>query len=53
MKKGEMTVGFAIAPTMNTDAIQNFATQEVIGVTHAVKSSDEIHRYVDSMVNKQ
>ena len=57
MTKDEMPVGFAMALAMNSEAMQKFATlseeqkQEIIAGTHAVKSRDEMHRYVDSLVN--
>lgn len=54
-----MPIGFAMALAMNPDAMQKFATlsesqkQEIIAGTHAVKSADEMHRYVNSLVNGQ
>jgi len=57
MKKEEMPVGFAMALAMNPDAMQKFATlseekkQEIVVGTHAIKSREEMHRYVDSLVN--
>ena len=57
MERNEMPVGFAMALAMNPEAMQKFATlseeqkQEIIAGTHAVKSRDEMHRYVDSLVN--
>lgn len=59
MTKDEMPVGFAMALSMNPAAMQKFATlseeqkQEIIAGTHTVKSRDEMHQYVDSLVNKQ
>ena len=58
MRKDEMPVGFAMAPAMNPDAMQKFASmsekqkQRGINGTHAVKSREEMRRYVDSLVNK-
>ncbi len=57
MKQDEMPLGFAMALAMNPDAMQKFAMlgeaekQEIIKGTHAVTSRDEMHRYVDSLVN--
>ena len=59
MDRNEMPIGFAMALAMNPNAMQKFATlseaqkHEVIEGTHAVKSKDEMHRYVDSLVNKK
>ena len=59
MTKGEMPVGFSMALAMNPEAMRKFAAlseqqkQKIIDGTHAVKSRDEMHRYVDSIVNKQ
>ena len=57
MTKNEMPVGFAMALAMNPDAMRKFTTlsdekkQEIIAGTHMVKSSEEMHRYVESLVN--
>ena len=57
MTKDEMPVGFAMALAMNPDAMQKFAAfgedkkKEIIEGTHTVKSRDEMHRYVNSLVN--
>lgn len=60
MTKDEMPVGFAMALAMNPEAMQKFATlseaqkKEIIEGTHTVKSRDEMHQYVNSLVdNKQ
>ena len=56
MKKDEMPVGFAMALAMNPDAMQKFATlseeqkHDIIAGTHAVKSKEEMHRYVNALV---
>lgn len=56
MKPDEMPLGFAMALSMNPDAMQRFAMlsreqkQEIIAGTHTVKSRDEMHRYVASLV---
>ena len=56
MKKDEMPVGFAMALAMNPDAMQKFATlneeqkQRIIDGTHSVKSREEMHQYVNSLV---
>ena len=57
MMKDEMPLGFAMAPAMNPEAMQKFGAlsekqkQEIIAVTHAVKSRAEMHRYVNSLVS--
>lgn len=57
MKQDEMPVGFAMALAMNPDAMQKFAElseeqkQEIIEGTHAVRSRDEMHQYVDSLAD--
>ncbi|MBR2622266.1 MAG: hypothetical protein IKC97_07815 [Clostridia bacterium] len=60
MTKDEMPVGFAMALAMNPDAMQKFATlseaqkKEIFEGTHTVQSRDEMHQYVNSLVdNKQ
>lgn len=59
MELNEMPVGFAMALAMNPDAMQKFGTlseqqkQEVIAGTHAVKSREEMHRYVNDLVSKK
>ena len=60
MTKDEMPVGFAMALAMNPEAMQKFATlseaqkKEIIEGTHKVQSRDEMHQYVNSLVdNKQ
>lgn len=57
MEQNEMPVGFAMALAMNPDAMQKFGAlseeqkQQIIAGTHAVKSREEMRRYVDSLVN--
>lgn len=57
MTKDEMPVGFAMALAMNPEAMQKFGAlseeqkQQIIAGTHAVKSRDEMHHYVDSLIN--
>ena len=57
MELNEIPVGFAMALAMNPAAMQKFAAlneeqkQHIITGTHTVKSRDEMHRYVDSLVN--
>ncbi len=59
MTKDEIPVGFAMALAMNPEAMQKFGAlseekkQQIIAGTHAVKSRDEMHRYVASLVNDQ
>lgn len=58
MTKDKIPTGFAMALSMNPEAMQKFASlseeqkQEVLAGTHAVKSRNEMHRYVASLVNK-
>ncbi len=57
MKSSEMPVGFAMALAMNPQAMQAFGAlsedkkQAVIEGTHSIKSKEEMHRYVDALVN--
>ncbi len=57
MNKDGMPVGFTMALAMNPDAMQKFATlneekrQEIIAGTQAIKSKEEMRRYVDSLVD--
>jgi len=57
MKKDEMPIGFAMALAMNPDAMQIFSAlseaqkKDVIAGTHTVKSKEEMHQYVASLVN--
>ncbi len=57
MERNEMPVGFAMALAMNPEAMQKFGVlseeqkQKIIAGTHAVKSRDEMRRYVDSLVD--
>ncbi len=57
MTKDEMPVGFAMALAMNPKAMQKFGAlseeekQHIIAGTHTVKSTDEMHQYVHSLVN--
>lgn len=57
MKKDEMPIGFAMALAMNPDAMQIFSNlteaqkKDVIAGTHTVKSKEEMHEYVASLVN--
>lgn len=59
MTKDEMPVDFAMALSMNPAAMQKFAAlsreqkQEILDGTHAVKSREEMHQYVDSIVDRQ
>ena len=57
MKQDEMPVGFAMALAMNPVAMQKFSVlgedrrRQIIEGTHAIKSREEMHRYVSSIVN--
>ena len=59
MTKYEMPVGFAMALAMNPEAMQKFGTlskeekRQIIAEAHAVKSRDEMHRYVNSIALRQ
>lgn len=59
MERNEMPVGFAMALAQNPEAMQKFATlsedkkQEIIAGTHSVKSKEEMHQYVNSLVSKK
>ncbi len=59
MKQNEMPVGFAMALAMNPDAMQRFAAlgeaqkQQIIAGVHGIKSKEEMHRYVDSLVKDE
>ncbi len=58
MRQDEMPVGFAMALAMNPDAMQKFAAlseekkQQIIEGTHSLKSREEMHRYVNSLMGK-
>ena len=57
MKKDEMPIGFAMALAMNPDAMQMFSAlneaqkQKIIAGTHTVKSKEEMHRHVNSLIH--
>ena len=57
MKQDEMPIGFAMALALNPDAMQKFALlseeqkQEFVTGTHSVKSKEEMHRYVSSLLS--
>ncbi len=57
MKQEEMPMGFAMALAMNPNAMQKFSTlneeqkQQIIDGTHTVKSKEDMHRYVQAIVN--
>ncbi len=57
MIREEMPMGFAMALAMNPDAMQKFATlseaqkQQIIAATHRIKSKEEMHSYVNSLVS--
>ena len=60
MTKDEMPVGVAMALAMNPKAMQKLEVlreeqkQAIIEGTHAVKSREEMHQYVNNLVsNKQ
>ena len=57
MQRDEMPVGFAMVLAQNPEAMQKFAMlseekkQEIINGTHFVKSSSEMHEYVNKLNN--
>ena len=57
MERNEMPIGFSMALAMNPEAMRIFALlsedrkKQIIEGTHAVKSRDEMHRYVNSLLN--
>ena len=59
MTKDEMPVGFAMALAMNPDAMEKFASmneeqkQQIINGTRTVRSNDDMHRYVNSLLNEK
>ncbi len=59
MTKEEMPVGFAMARAMNPDAMQKFGAlskeqkQQIIAGTHAIKSRNEMHQYVNNLVSNK
>ncbi len=59
MERGDMPVGFAMALAMNPEAMQKFALlsedkkQEIIAGTQSVRSKEEMHRYVNSLVSNE
>lgn len=56
MNASEMPVGFAMALAMNPVAMEKFSMlsekqkNDIIDGTHSIKSRDEMHRYVNSLV---
>ena len=57
MKREEMPVGFSMALAQNPDAMQKFAMlsenkkKQIIEGTHSVKSKQEMHEYVNKLIN--
>lgn len=57
MKRDEMPVGFSMALAQNPDAMQKFAMlsedkkKQIIDGTHSVKSKQEMHEYVNKLIN--
>ncbi len=55
MKRNEMPVGFSMALAQNPEAMQKFSMlseekkNEIINDTHSVKSSREMHEYVNKL----
>lgn len=58
MKPYEIPIGFSMALALNPDAMQKFAMlnetqkQEIINGTHAIKSKEEMHRYVNKLISE-
>ncbi len=57
MKRDEMPIGFSMALAQNPDAMQKFAQlsedkkQQIINGTHAVRSKQEMHDYVNKIIS--
>ncbi len=57
MKRDEMPVGFSMALAQNPEAMQKFAMlsesekKQIIDGTHSVKSKQEMHEYVNKLIN--
>ena len=57
MKRGDVPVGFAMALAQNPEAMEKIALlseekkKEIIDGTHSVKSKQEMHDYVNKIVN--
>lgn len=57
MKRDEMPVGFSMALAQNPEAMQKFAMLSedkkrlIIDGTHSVKSKQEMHEYVNNLIN--
>lgn len=57
MKREEMPVGFSMALAQNPLAMQKFALlsedkkKQIIDGTHSVKSKQEMHEYVNKIIN--
>ena len=59
MNQDKMPVGFAMAMAMNPEAMKKFSSmneiqqKEIIDGTENIKSKEEMHRYVESLLNKK
>ncbi len=57
MTKDQMPLGFGMALAQNPQAMEKFALlsedkkQELISGTHSIKSRQEMHRYVNNIIN--
>lgn len=57
MKRDEMPIGFSMALAQNPEAMQKFAMlsedkkKQIIDGTHSVKSKQEMHEYVNKLIN--
>lgn len=57
MKHDEMPMGFSMALAQNPEAMQKFAMlsedkkKQIIDGTHSVKSRQEMHEYVNKLIN--
>ena len=57
MMRDEMPLGFSMALAQNPEAMQKFAMlsedkkQQIIDGTHSVKSRQEMHEYVNKLIN--
>lgn len=57
MQRDEMPMGFSMALAQNPEAMQKFAMlseekkKQIIDGTHSVKSRQEMHEYVNKLIN--
>ena len=57
MKHDEMPMGFSMALAQNPEAMQKFAMlsedkkKQIIDGTHSIRSKQEMHEYVNKLIN--